>query len=151
MSKWVVLFVMSWALEVGKERRIFHLRHFFTQFFFAIFQYLLHLKSNTYNITSRKSYSLSTFQQYQKHTPISLKNSMWFHWIFRQNDSIFKNLCIISLNITKPPQGTPSHEELSNGAKRDKGHCSFKNLNHVFFGGEISSFFNPKKWRKMSF
>jgi len=34
MSKWVVLFVVSSALEVGKERRIFDLRHFFIQFFF---------------------------------------------------------------------------------------------------------------------
>jgi hypothetical protein len=66
-------------------------------------QYLLQFRSKNYKITSTKSYtSLHTFQQYQKHTLISLKllilillNSQW------ENYSIFNNSCILNVKITK--------------------------------------------------
>jgi hypothetical protein len=76
--------------------------------------YLVHLRFNFLKIVFLKSYSLrSTFQQYEKIRPISLKLSVLilldFQW---QICSIFNNFCIIGLNITKSPRCIPTHKGL---------------------------------------
>jgi hypothetical protein len=56
--------------------------------------------SYTLGLIFLKSYSLSTFQQYQKSGPIPLKLLVLILLDFqRQICSIFNNFCIIDLNI----------------------------------------------------
>jgi hypothetical protein len=71
-------------------------------------QYLPHLKSKKYKITSKKFHSSKCFQQYKTFAPISLKYIVvWFFGIFWKKCLIFHNFCIVGLNNAKPPWCTP--------------------------------------------
>jgi hypothetical protein len=75
-------------------------------------QYLPHSESKSYQINSIKSCSSRSFQQHQRHIPISLKFSamilFYFQW---KNHSIFKNFCTTSPNGMEPGPWTPPRWE----------------------------------------
>jgi hypothetical protein len=100
-----------------------------------IIHYVLHLRTKSYEITFTKTYSFKFFQQYKKGTLIFL-----IFFVLILNCSIFNNLDIVGLNISKPLECTPIHWKLSNHTKDTMGttmvgrfQCNKpKNINFLF-------------------
>ncbi len=85
-----------------------------------------HLTSKNYEIMFKKFHPSRLFPTVSRVGPNFFKIFKFFYYkiFFEKKNSIFNNLCTISLNTTKPPPYTGTYQGLSNKYHEHKGECN---------------------------